>query len=176
LKTCRAITNSKQVAALGANLKTVGMKYSLLWAVGVATGLRISDLLSLTSSHLLTSCITLVESKTKNFRTVTLAPEVYNFYIAYAFLHKIKPHEFLFHSSRKGRPIKNKPMSRQWANRVIALTASRMRLADVSAHSMRKIYACSLFARTGSIKRVQSDLGHKHMSTTVIYLKDLLEN
>jgi integrase len=161
---------------MAAGLKRVDLRYCLLWVIGVSTGLRISDLLTLKTSHLLSSWITLTEGKTKSFRSIELKPEIYDFYIGYTYLSQLKPDDYLFHSSRKGSPIKNKPMTRQWATRVIGRVARENRQDFIFSHSMRKTYACRLFASSGSVKAVQTNLGHKYMSTTLIYLKDLLES
>jgi integrase len=171
----RAITKQQLVGAMAVGLKNVHIRYSLLWAVGVNTGFRISDLLKLKTSHLMTSCITLKEGKTKNLRSIKLKPEIYDFFIGYAYLYRLKPNDFLFFSSKKGVAIKSKSMSRQWVNRIIGRIARLNGLEMVSSHSMRKTYACKFFSLYGDVNALKNDLGHKHLSTTLIYLKDLLE-
>jgi site-specific recombinase XerC len=124
----------------------------------------------------MTSYITLREGKTKNLRSIKLKPEVYDFFTGYAYLQGLKPDDFLFFSSKKGKPIKNKSMSRQWANRVIGQIARLRGLKTVSSHSMRKTYACNFFSLYGDLNALKNDLGHKHLSTTLIYIADLLKN
>ena len=174
MKMSRAITNHQLANAMAVGLKNVHIRYSLLWAVGVNTGFRISDLLKLKTYHLMTSCITLKEGKTKNLRSVRLKPEIYDFFIGYAYLQQLKPNDFLFFSSKKGKPIKGKSMSRQWANRVIGRVARLNGLQTLSCHSMRKTYACNFFTLYGDLNALKNDLGHRHLSTTLIYVKDLL--
>ena len=41
-------------------------------------------------------------------------------------------------------------------------------------HSLRKCYAVDQLRKTGSYERVQADLGHRYLSTTLIYLQDAL--
>ena len=38
-----------------------------------------------------------------------------------------------------------------------------------TVHSLRKVYARNLYNKTGSILAVQKDLGHKNISTTILY-------
>jgi site-specific recombinase XerC len=65
-------------------------------------------------------------------------------------------------------------MSRQWARRVIALTARNLSIDEVGAHSMRKIYACNIFRSTGDLEAVRVALNHSKVETTLIYLRDVL--
>jgi site-specific recombinase XerD len=154
-------------------LKSVHMRFCLLWELGVSTGLRISDLLTLRPMDLNALNITFVESKTKNVRYLSLGLNLMCFLKAYVKLYGLKDTDFLFYSSNTK---KNKPMSRQWAHRIIARTASQRLKFCIAPHSMRKTFACDFFKKNGSILAVQKELGHKHLSTTLIYLKDLLEN
>jgi integrase len=171
-----ALRCSEEITAIRAALNRVNSTrtLSLLMSVGVETGLRISDLLALKVSQLTSGRFTLTEKKNKNVREFVLLPDTYDFYTSYVFLNRLKKHHFLFFSSRKGFPLRHKPMSRQWAARIFARTASRMQIKHFSTHSMRKTFACRLFASTGRVDVVQRALGHKHLSTTLIYLKDLL--
>ena len=65
----------------------------------------------------------------------------------------------------------DKPMSRDvigaQLRRVNKLVAPQYTL---SMHSARKIYAINLYRKTGDYNAVQRDLGHEHLSTTLIYI------
>lgn len=152
-------------------LRHVHIKFHLLWELGVSSGLRISDLLTLRGSHIKPSGFHIVEQKTKNVRHIRLSLELFCYFKGFMALYAIGPDDFLFFS-HEGR--KYKPMSRQWAHRVIARTASKFALVAIGPHSMRKIYACRLYASTTSIEAVRRDLGHKKLETTLLYLQDLL--
>lgn len=43
-------------------------------------------------------------------------------------------------------------------------------LPALSPHSLRKLYAQRLYRRTGDVDYVRRELGHKYISTTLIYL------
>jgi integrase len=149
-------------------------RYGALWMVGVETGLRITDLLKLDAKTVLSGdSWTIIEQKTGKPRTIKFTSQthaalleiVYNSGLMETDNDKI----FYRHPTNKQQSI-----TRQWAHRIIARTASNLGLGDVGAHSMRKIFACNLFRATGSFKRVQNELNHKYPSTTLIYLQDLL--
>jgi len=173
LKTTKAITDPLKAAKMTIALKRVHLRFALLWEMGCHTGLRISDLLTLKTSHFSgTDSVAITEKKTGNVRNLTISPEIMLDIMFFKKIYGLKPDDYLFFSRHQK---KHKPMSRQWAHRVIARTASYIGLQNVSSHSMRKIYACDKFVSTGSINDVKRELGHKHLSTTLIYLKDLLQ-
>jgi site-specific recombinase XerC len=89
----------------------------------------------------------------------------------YLALFCLKNDDFIFFSSSTQ---KHKPITRQWAHRIIASEARKMNLCCIGSHSMRKIYACNLYQSTGDLNAVQRALNHKYPSTTLLYLRDLL--
>jgi integrase len=91
-----------------------------------------------------------------------------NFFVK---VYMLRPDDYLFYRCASRKHIS---VSRQYVHRIISRTASNLGLRYIGAHSMRKIYACRLFSSTGSIDAVQAQLNHRHISTTLIYLKDLL--
>jgi integrase len=164
-----------QVAAVSAALRNIDLKFHFLWELGVCTGLRISDLLTLKPQHITGCKFTVTEVKTKNIRNIEIPMDTFCLLHGYISLMRLKQSDYLFFSSHKGIKKRDMPMSRQWAWRVISSVARQIGLEMIGTHSMRKIYACGYFVKSGSIQSVQKELGHKHMSTTLIYLKDLLE-
>jgi len=154
-------------------LMKVHYRFALLWKIGIYTGLRISDLLTLKSSQVLPGGrFAIYESKTGKRKEISLDAEILGETKGYVKFYGLRPNDFLFfsHVTRK-----HKPMTRQWAHRVIAREGLKFARDSLGAHSMRKIYACNKYASTGSLESVQRDLNHKYVSTTLIYLKDLLE-
>ena len=171
MKIVKAVTNMELVDAMAVTLKSVHFRYYLLWVTGISTGLRITDLLSLKSCHVTKSQFDFVESKTKTNRRLELPDNLFLELQKYIARFQIGDEQYLFYSSEKKR---YKPMSRQWAHRIIARIARLKGLQSIGAHSMRKIYACNHFAATGSLLSTQRAMGHKYQSTTLIYLSDLL--
>jgi integrase len=172
LKITRAILNPECCSEVTAALTRIHLRYGLLWNLGITTGLRITDLLSLRVSQVhKKNSLTVTEQKTGNERKVQIQDNV-NFDIGFLVLHyHLSDNDFVFYSHENR---KQQPMSRQWAHRLIHRIGISMGLENIGAHSMRKIYACNLFSSCGSLNAVQADLGHKYESTTLIYLKDLL--
>jgi len=171
LRNVRALIDPLQVAAVTAALSCIHPRYGLLWRLGIATGLRVSDLLSLTPSHIApNNSITITETKTRKHRTIQLDNDIVTDIAQYARIFGVGPDDYIYFSRASN---KSRHMSRQWAHRIIALCAHKQGLAHVGAHSMRKIYACNLYSSTRSLEAVQGNLNHSHLSTTMTYLNDL---
>ena len=168
----KALLNQQEAATLGRLLYMMHPRFGLLWGMGIETGFRIGDLLRLRLKDVKDFKFIMREQKTGNRRPLELSEGIRQEIDLYASRYRILPSDYLFYS---GEQNKRKPMSRQWAHRVISRMARLRGLKSIGVHSMRKMYACNLFRATGSILSVQGALGHKHPSTTMIYLKDLLE-
>jgi len=168
----KALINYQSLIQMTLELNRADMRFGLLWLLGITTGFRLSDLLTLKPSSVsCTGLICLTERKSRKVRTFQLTGSVFLDVEFFVRLNGIQPDEFLFFSHRNR---KHKSMSRQWAHRVIARTGRKYGLDSISPHSMRKTYACELFRTTGSVEAVRADLNHRYISTTLLYLKDLL--
>jgi integrase len=176
MKNVKAILNPVNVIKIYTALQKRHPRFGLLWLMGMETGLRVSDLLELQmwnirpalESH---SPISIYETKTGKVKRIALGLETISRLKNFSNIHGLLDRHYIFFSSASN---KEKPITRQWAHRLIARTASKMGLNFVGTHSMRKIYACNLYRTTNDLKAVQRDLNHKYISTTLLYLADLL--
>jgi integrase len=142
-----------------------------MWNLGISTGLRIGDLLKLRPTQI-DRIVWVEEQKTKKIRGIFMTSEILEAVSRYIREHRIAPDGYLFYSSDSKRA---KSMSRQWAHRIISRIASKMGLNLIGAHSMRKIYACNLYKNLGDLEGIQRALGHKSISTTFLYVRDVFE-
>jgi integrase len=171
-----AILDPGEVTAMFDALSAVHLRYGLLWLMGCESGLRIGDLLNLRVSDLMGLAdglllLKLLERKTGKFREVSFSATALGMFWALKAGSRLGHDDFVFFSSDR---CKFRPITRQWAHKLIALTARNLRLECVGTHSMRKTFACNLYRATGSLKCVQEVLNHKYPSTTLLYLSDLL--
>jgi hypothetical protein len=164
-----AITNPDDRKAMETMLGALHPRFRLLWLLGTFTGFRIGDLLAIRANDV-QELLKIKEQKTNKTREIALPPEIHTQFSRFIAIHAIKPDEFVFYSSASN---KSKPISRQWANKVIARTARLRGLQGIGAHSMRKTFACDLFQSSGSIFAVQLALNHSKAETTKLYLRDI---
>lgn len=169
MKTTAAILDSEDKKFMETMLQALHTRYRLLWQLGIFTGLRISDLLRIRVADI-QEHLTLREQKTGKIREIALSAVILADFMRFIRVQGLKPNEYVFFSSCSNR---RKPISRQWANTIIARTSRLRGLSDVGSHSMRKTFACEIFQKTGSIYAVQQALNHSKVGTTEAYLKDI---
>jgi integrase len=157
LNKAKTITNEHAAAIMG----KLAREERLIFCIAVETGFRISDILHLKAD--IKQTITIVERKTKKFRSATLSSELYAELLKYSPLYY--PERYLF----KSRTDVLKPYNRMTYHRKLKRAAEALQI-DFSAHSMRKLYALNIFQRTGSLEAVQQAMNHKYISTTATYL------
>ena len=150
--------------------------------LGVTTGFRISELLSLlirdvTNAGALNSHVRIPKSRMKGHkrsRSAVLAPFARPYLTAWLAELEQSGHAAgnspLF-QSRKGR----QPLSRIQAHRILCSAVERAGIlgsrGELATHCMRKTFAAKMWeAHDGNIWKVQNALGHASPASTVAYL------
>lgn len=139
-----------------------------------ATGYRVDDVLHTRCWMWGGEYIELKERKTANIRRVTITPEIRRIveqYKACAGLETGHALSAFVPSKRVKGKIHRTTIWRHFEKAVEECGLSGL---GYSLHSLRKCYAIDKFREYGSYERVQADLGHKYLSTTLIYLMDAL--
>lgn len=147
-----------------------------LFLLGIKTGFRISELLSLTVTDIVDTDSTVRNSLTvrrcnmkgsQRSRTVPLHQEAIS-----ALKEYVKSFGLVNCSNRDSYSVKLFPISRIQAYRVIRDAARRVGLKGVvSTHSMRKSFGMKIYDRTDkNIVAVQRALGHASLASTTKYL------
>lgn len=129
--------------------------------LSLVTGLRISDVLSLSSSKL-SQRMTVRESKTGKTRRIYIPSEL---------LERLRRQAGKYYVF-EGRNDPKKPRTRQAVYKDIKRAYRLFRLPtalQISPHSARKIYAVDQFHKTGDLKRVQKLLNHSSEAVTMVY-------
>ena len=146
-------------------LKGVGNKRNvLLWALGITTGLRISDLLSLRLSDFLTAegriaqSITVKEKKTGKGRTIPVAPVAREALEAYR--EEVKDTDQLF------------TITREQARRLVKRWCDECGLKGrYGTHTMRKVFATVAYEHSGGDPVLTARVtGHSNPSQLLAYI------
>jgi len=136
--------------------------------VGINTGLRISDLLSLKHSHLTNDKFSIIEKKTKKSRTITINENIKKSYEIFKNrLNDFNENDFLFISQKKSvysvRSI-NRELKKMFKSKDL----------NVSSHSLRKTYGYRVFENNNESDKsliLLSDIfNHSSTKITRIYL------
>jgi integrase len=129
----------------------------------IATGLRISDVLSLKTAAVQRASqrrLTVKEMKTGKTRRVYFPCALYEELL------KIAGRYFVF--EHRLDPMKHRTRQTVWKD--IRRAAVALRLHErVTPHTARKIYAVALYRRTGDIEKVARALKHTSQTVTMIY-------
>lgn len=133
----------------------------LLFTLGINTALRISDLLTLTTSDVSGDYITLVESKTKKTKRIKINAS------AREAIRKLAPEEGPLFPSRKG----GKSISRVQAYRILNAAAERAGVTvEIGCHSLRKTAGYHTYKKTGDIALTMKLLNHSSERETLRYI------
>jgi integrase len=149
-------------------------KFCLLISIGVFTGLRISDLLSLKYANLIgKDVLTLTEKKTKKVRTIKLNPDLSALVQRiYKKLNLSNSNQYIF-LNRFG----NKPIDKSYVNVKLKEIFSKNRIkidGNISSHIFRKTLGRRVMELNNfsneSLVLLMELFGHSSMSITKRYL------
>lgn len=166
------IRDVKQITAIKKILKASNLRDYCLFTVGINSGLRISDLLSLAVNNVMENNkvkdrITIREQKTgksKDFPLGDTSKKALGEYISS--LGEIEPERPLF-ASRKG----DKAITRQQAYRILNDAARAVGITDqIGTHTMRKTFGYHAYLQGVDITRIQQLLNHSSPKVTLRYI------
>jgi integrase len=176
MKGCRPLSESEVIIVSQSFSGRFAARDRALFILGLKSGLRISELLSLQVKdvcrygHMLER-ITVARRRMKGKhegRTVLFHPDAQSAVAAWLRVAPLGPDAYLF-QSRQGE---NKPMTRMQAWTVLKQAYDANQLTGkVACHSMRKTYACKIYEKVGhDLVKTQKLMGHKNVNSTVQYL------
>jgi integrase len=167
-----AIRDEEKISIIKRFLRQKGLCYELLFVMGINTGLRIGDLLSLTVGNVVDSngkiarAITLEEKKTKKLKHCpindSLRKALTDYFACNDSCASSKP---LFISQKGGT------LSRIQAWRVLKAAGEAAGLQNIGTHSMRKTFGFHAYKKSDSdIGLMQKMFNHSASSITLRYI------
>lgn len=143
-----------------------------------STGLRVSELCSLTSDIDLRSDELSIRGKGGKVRVVFLSDEAKKHVRSYLAARKDMNDalfvqvgsEFVGKSKKKGKPKETGPLTRRSIERIVKQHAIKAGISKkVTPHVMRHMFATGLLSNGADLRSVQAMLGHANIGTTQIY-------
>jgi integrase len=172
-----AIYDLKDVQRLYNHIKTKGTKRDLiLYSLGINTGFRIKDLLSLKKKDVLGDTITIDESKTRNRkdgknrppRTVGITEQLKQDLENY--LPYLKNDDYLF-PSRKANAQGEYVISTTQAYRILTRYTKEIGLdINVGCHTLRKTWGYHMYQKYHDVAFLMKAFNHGDTSTTLLYI------
>lgn len=137
--------------------------HKTIYALGVANGLRISDIVSLKKAALKVEKPTIHEQKTGKSKRLYIPVKVRKKLVEFA--NKSK-NEYIFYSDSKSGHI-----SRQAVFKAIKKASQKADIkGNIGTHTMRKNYAYKIYKRRNNLQMVQSRLNHERLQDSLLYL------
>jgi site-specific recombinase XerD len=180
MKGCRPLTDTEVTLVAMSFGGMYAARDKALFLLGVTTGFRISELLSLTVGDVyqhgrVVERVTVrrahMKRKTEG-RTVVVHPKAQAalqvWLTEFAAAGALLPSRYVF-ASRKGV---NRPICRETANQILHDAYATNGLnGQLGTHSMRKTFANNVYDKLGrDLVKTQRAMGHKNINSTVSYL------
>ena len=147
------------------------MRNYLFFCMGIYSGLRVSDLLSLRVWQTKGTHISMVEQKNKHAKTFIIHPSIRSDLDDYTA--DMLPTDFLF-PSRQAKTVsrmRKQPIDRTTAYRFLSEAAQEFRLKDIGVHSLRKTWAYRLYVDDPeNLALLMEMFGHSDPRETLDYI------
>lgn len=165
METVQPIRDMNKLIKMQDILKKQSIRDYMLFTIGINTGLRISDILSLKVSDVQdTDHIIIKEQKTnkpKRFLINTQLRKQIDKYIKH-----MSPDDYLF-QSRKGE---NKSITRIQAYRILNDAAKKCKLQEIGTHTLRKTFGYWHYQQFKDVAILQDIFNHSSPSVTLRYI------
>jgi len=159
------ITDNQQVHKIADYLKSQNDRNYILFLLGIYTGLRISDILSLRVKDVhRKKCISIRERKTGKQQLLEINPVLRKELDRYCQDKHIK--EYLI----KSREGVNKPLGRVQAYNILRSVADVFNINNMGCHTLRKTFGYHFYKQTNDIVTLQHIFNHDHPSVTLKYI------
>ena len=149
-------------------------KFCLLITIGMTTGLRISDILSLRYQDLTGEHLEVTEKKTKKYRKIPINPQLRETMVRISNkLPVVDPTQFIFMNRWNTKPI-----SSQYVNWKLKELMKKYQVVKdiqkIKSHSLRKSFGRRIWENSGRSERglimLNEIFNHSNIRTTKIYL------
>lgn len=152
--------------------------YKDFFQILIDTGFRLDDVLSIrryeAKSALDCGVLALTEAKTGKGRRVELSADASRALAKHLKeCNKQHPFAYVYQSSRKVKKMK-KHRCTPFRHFAEAVKRAGLEGKGYTVHSLRKVYARRLYAKTSSAIAVQKDLNHDKLNTTLLYICDVV--
>ena len=159
------IRDKEKIKDIGEYLKEREPKYYIMYSIGLYSGLRISDILSLRVRDVKGKTeIKLREKKTGKEKLFPINAELQK--IIEEYCRDKKPWEFIVPSVFKAAA----PVSREYAYRVIHEAGLKFGLDHLGTHTLRKTFGYHFYMQTKDIVLLMRILNHNDQSKTLRYI------
>jgi site-specific recombinase XerD len=163
------------LAVVGESQSRWAVRDRAIMYVLVGAGLKLGELIRLRDGHVHldgdSPRLEVCEDSGEISRTVPLDEEVCAALQAYLTIRQTAQGVDHFFANRDGNPLSTRSVQR-----LLQRCARAAGLEDLTTQALRYVYARRMYKRLGDVERVGRLLGHRHLATTIRYLRSSSEN
>lgn len=161
------IRDKNKIEEIKAVLSKSGTRDLLLFVFGINSGLRISDILPLKKSDVVTGTVTIKEKKTGKTKQFPLNSAIQE--ILKPYIETLSDDDFLFKSRQANG--KCPYMTRQQAYNIINKAAKAVGInGKIGTHTLRKTFGYWFYQQSHDVALLQDILNHAAPSITLRYI------
>lgn len=160
IRTMEPLRDKKDIEAMKNLMPTIRDK--VMFSLGINTGLRISDLVTLRCADFKTDTIEIREKKTGKIKAFKLNPAIASMVQDYINLY---PREWLLPSRRHGCHL-----SERQALDIIKAAAEKLGLEHIGTHTLRKTFGYQAWKKGISLAYIMEAMNHSSIKITKRYL------
>jgi len=161
------IRDAKTISEIKRLLLEMNSKYYIMFTIGLNTGLRISDILSLKAADIKgKSHVTVTEIKTGKTKRFLINDQLKKEIERYIDTAGLADDEYIIFS-RKGD---NRPITRVQAYRVLNDAARKLQLDEIGTHTMRKTFGYWHYRQYKDVAILQDIFNHSAPRVTLRYI------
>lgn len=163
--------------ALGEKGSNKDKRDAALFALGVATGLRRTELLSLTWAQVQTkgrkTFLINVKTKGNKKRRVIVQKWAVKHLKTWGDVTGRDGHMFVGFMSRRGERFTEKPVNAVACSKIVKRLGKIVGIDGLAPHDLRRTHAAMMYDAGKSVRDIQASLGHSSIVTTEKYLKPI---
>ncbi|MHA6530199.1 tyrosine-type recombinase/integrase [Paenibacillus sp. BAC0078] len=147
------------------------MRNYLFFCMGIYSGLRVSDLLKLQVMQTKGTHISMVEQKNKHAKMFIIHPSIRSDLDDFTVGMHQKDYLFASRQIKTISRMRNRPIDRTTAYRILSDAAREFKLKDIGVHSLRKTWAYRLYMDNPENLALLMDMfGHSDPRETLDYI------
>ncbi|WP_085523868.1 site-specific integrase [Tuberibacillus sp. Marseille-P3662] len=158
------IRDPDKIEAVKHYLKSRSDRNYLLFVLGINTGLRVSDILTIKVGDVKGTHLRIREGKTKKQKMIRITPTLKREIKGY--IEDKDDHEYIF----KSRIGDNKPIGRSMTYKILRDAADAYNLVDIGTHTMRKTFGYHFYQKYKDVALLQELFNHSSPDITLRYI------
>ncbi|MGL5713410.1 MAG: tyrosine-type recombinase/integrase [Paraclostridium sp.] len=164
------IRSKESIDELGQILRNADEKYFVMYRIGLTSGLRISDILTIKAKDVKRNYIQVIEKKTSKLKVFKLNSKTKQLCIDFVEKKNLGDEDYIVYSRKKDKEGNIRPITRQQAHVVLKRASMLLNMEDISTHTLRKTFGYWHYKQYRDVVVLQQIFNHSSPSVTLRYI------